>query len=192
MPCRSQKENKVESERKKARVKISCFKPKLGKACRLPWLPEFLGFSTKYDLRWHQLAAAWSQASVSHQTEVQSWQWKHQILAARPVVSDKALAIWLFRKRIPTEMESSETSKVLIRKKRSIVCADRHTGGLKRELLSLALVVKSFTSDWYLNLCAGTQAQPKSSLGLESTWLGLKPGHNPQSSNEGHTPGFWT
>lgn len=76
------------------------------------------------------------------------------------MVSDKALAIWLFRKRIPTEMESSETSQVLIRRKRSIVCADRHTGGLKRESLSLALVVKSFTSDWYLNLCAGTLAQP--------------------------------
>ena len=61
------------------------------------------------------------------------------------MVREKALALWLFRKRIPTKMESSETGKVLMRRKRSIVCADRHTVGL-REPLSLALVVKSFTS----------------------------------------------
>ena len=39
--------------------------------------------------------------------------------------------------------------------------------------------MKLFTSDWDLNPCAGTQTQPKSSLGLEPTWPGLEPRQNP-------------
>ena len=49
----------------------------------------------------------------------------HQILASGLVVSDKALALWLCKKRIPTKMESSETSKVFIGRKNSIVYVDR-------------------------------------------------------------------
>ena len=41
----------------------------------------------------------------------------HQILASGLVVSDKALALWLCKKRIPTKMESSQT-KYLLRGKR--------------------------------------------------------------------------
>ena len=39
-------------------------------------------------------------------------------------------------------------------------------------------VLKPFTTGWDLNPCAGTQTQPKSSLALEPTWLGLEPGLN--------------
>ena len=39
--------------------------------------------------------------------------------------------------------------------------------------------LKLFTSDWDLNPHAETQTQLKSSLGLEPTWLGLKPSQNP-------------
>ena len=40
-------------------------------------------------------------------------------------------------------------------------------------------VLKPFTTDWDLNPCAGTQTQPKSSLALEPTWLGLEPKPKP-------------
>ena len=62
------------------------------------------------------------------------------ILAIRPVVSDKALALQLCR-RVPTKLESSETSKVFVKggKKKNTVYVDRHMGRL-RELLSHALM----------------------------------------------------
>ena len=50
------------------------------------------------------------------EVEPGSWQWKHQILAIRPVISDKGPSA--LQKRIPTKMESSETRKVFTRKKR--------------------------------------------------------------------------
>ena len=40
------------------------------------------------------------------------------------------------------------------------------------------VLVKPFTTDWDLKPCAGTWIQPKPSLGLELTWLGLKPSQN--------------
>ena len=40
-------------------------------------------------------------------------------------------------------------------------------------------LVKLFISAWDLNPRAGTRSQPKSSLKLEPTWLGLKPSQNP-------------
>ena len=40
------------------------------------------------------------------------------------------------------------------------------------------VLVKPFTTDWDLNPCAGTWIQPKPSLGLELTWLGLEPSQN--------------
>ena len=49
---------------------------------------------------------------------VGSWQWKHQILVARPVVSDKGPGPSAMQKRIPTKKESSEASKVFIKRKR--------------------------------------------------------------------------
>ena len=42
------------------------------------------------------------------------------------------------------------------------------------------MVPKPFTSDWDSNPCAGTRPQSKPCLGLEPTWLGLKPSQNPQ------------
>ena len=79
----------------------------------------------------------WSKASVPQpEIEVSSQKWEHQILAVRPVVNDKALALRLCRKRIPTKTKSSET-KYLSRgrkKKESTVCADRHTGELRERV----------------------------------------------------------
>ena len=62
------------------------------------------------------------------------------ILATRPVVSNKALGLQLCIKRIPTEMESSETSKVLIRRKKRVryMWIDTQT---PRVSLSCALMV---------------------------------------------------
>ena len=39
--------------------------------------------------------------------------------------------------------------------------------------------MKLFTSDWDLNLYAGTPAQPKPRVGPKPTWLGLEPSPNP-------------
>ena len=43
-----------------------------------------------------------------------------------------------------------------------------------------SLLLKLFTTDWDLNPCAGNRTQQKPCLGLEPTWLGLKPSRNPQ------------
>ena len=61
-------------------------------------------------------------------TEVGSRWWEHWILATRPVVSDKALALWLCRERIPTKMESSETTKVLIKRRKEYVWINAREG----------------------------------------------------------------
>ena len=42
------------------------------------------------------------------------------------MISDKALALQLCRKRTPTNTGSSGASKICIRRKKSIVCVDRH------------------------------------------------------------------
>ena len=67
--------------------------------------------------------------------EAGSRQWKQQILALRPMVSDKGPGP-LALQRTSTEMERSEASEVFIRRKKSIVCVDRHTARLGRESLS--------------------------------------------------------
>ena len=58
------------------------------------------------------------------------WQLKHQILATRPVVSDKGPGPLALQKRIPIKMESSETIKVLIKGGKCMVYVDRHMGKL--------------------------------------------------------------
>ena len=88
--------------------------PQLGKALALPWLSEFPGFSSKYNVRWPQPAVAWSRVSVSEpEIKVRSRQWEHQILATRPVVSGKGPGPLALQKRIPTKMESSEINCLL-------------------------------------------------------------------------------
>ena len=77
----------------------------------------------RIDLMWPQPAVAleWgldSQAEV----EAGSRQWKHWILATRPVVSDKGPGPSALQKRISTKMESSEASKVFIRRKEYSTC----------------------------------------------------------------------
>ena len=52
----------------------------------------------------------------------------NQILATILVVIDNGLGPSALQKRISTKMESSEASKVFIKKKKSIVCVDRHMG----------------------------------------------------------------
>ena len=53
------------------------------------------------------------------------------VRASRPVVSDKSPGPSALQKRIPTKMESSETSKVFIRREKSTVHVDRHRGRLR-------------------------------------------------------------
>ena len=69
-----------------------------------------------------------------------SQQWKHQILATRPVVSDKDP--FGFAEKNPPKLESDETSKVFIKeKKKSTVHVDRHKGELReKESLSCPLM----------------------------------------------------
>ena len=49
-----------------------------------------------------------------------SQQWKHQILATRPMVSDKGPGPSALQKRIPTKMESTEISKVFIKRNKRV------------------------------------------------------------------------
>ena len=70
------------------------------------------------------------------ETEARSRQGEHQILATRAVVSDKALPFY-FAKKNSHKMESSETSEVFIRRKRSPVRVGRHRSKL-RERKSLS------------------------------------------------------
>ena len=72
------------------------------------------------------------------------WQLKHQILAARPVVSDKGPDPLALQKRIPTKMESSKTSKVLMKGETYTVYVDRHMGRLRES--------PSVTPLWQLEL----------------------------------------
>ena len=52
-------------------------------------------------------------------------------IATRPVVSDKGAGPLTLQKRISTKKESSEASKVFIRRKNSTVCVDRQMGRLR-------------------------------------------------------------
>ena len=58
-------------------------------------------------------------------------QWKHKILVTRPVVSDKSPGPLALQKRIPRKMESSEASKVCIKREKGIIHVDRHRGRLR-------------------------------------------------------------
>ena len=78
------------------------------------------------------LACNGLERSLGSQPEVEAgslWR-KHQILATSPVVSDKGPGPLALQKRIPTKMESSETSKVLIKGGKCMVYVDRHMGKL--------------------------------------------------------------
>ena len=55
--------------------------------------------------------------------------WEHRILATRLVVSNKVLSLQLCKKGIPTKTERSETSQVLIRRRR-VQYVRIDTGGL--------------------------------------------------------------
>ena len=59
---------------------------------------------------------------------------KHWTLASRPVVSDKGSGPLLLPKRISRKMESSETSKVFIKREKSIVRVERHTGRFRKRV----------------------------------------------------------
>ena len=67
---------------------------------------EFPGFRTTYDL---QVALACSTLKQGYSSppeiEVRSQQWECWILATRPVVSDKVLALQLFRREFPQRQE---------------------------------------------------------------------------------------
>ena len=48
----------------------------------------------------------------------QSERWKHQLLATRPVDSDEGPGPSVWQNRVPTKVESTETSKVFIKRKK--------------------------------------------------------------------------
>ena len=52
---------------------------------------------------------------------------------SQPLDHGSVTRLWLFSfaKIIPTKTESSETSKVMIRRKKGTVCVNRHIGGLR-------------------------------------------------------------
>ena len=78
-----------------------------------------------------QPATAWSGASIPSQRLSQV----ALVRASRPVVSDKSPGPSALQKRIPTKMETSETSEVFIkREKIRTVCVDRCTGRLRRRV----------------------------------------------------------
>ena len=68
---------------------------------------------------WPRPAAAWSRASVPWPEIVSGsrW-WEHQILATRPVVSDKALAIQLCGKEFPQRWKTVKEVRYLLRGER--------------------------------------------------------------------------
>ena len=83
------------------------------------------------DLRWPLSACSGLGQGLGSQPENGPWseQWKQQLLATRPVDSDEGPGPLAWQNRIPTKVESSETSKVFIKRKK-VVCVDRHTGRL--------------------------------------------------------------
>ena len=73
---------------------------------------------------WSRRASAcsgleWGLGSQS-ETEAGSRQWRHQILTARPVVGDKGPDPSALQKRISTKTESTEASKVFIRREKRV------------------------------------------------------------------------
>ena len=50
------------------------------------------------------------------------------------MVSDKYRGPSILQERISTKMESSETSKVFIKREKSIVCVERHTGRFRKRV----------------------------------------------------------
>ena len=72
------------------------------------------------------------------ETEAKPRLWEHQILTARPVVSDEALALWLFRKEFPQRRKTVKQVKCLLGGgKKSRVRVDRHIGGLRDRVAPL-------------------------------------------------------
>ena len=62
------------------------------------------------------------------------------MLATRPVVSDKGTGPTSLQKRTSAKTQSSEASKVFIKREKSTVCVNRHMGRLReRESLSSTL-----------------------------------------------------
>ena len=100
-------------------------------------LPSMRSHRVRRD--WSDLAAAascwtlvsvwdWSQAAsvctcleqgLDSQPEIEAgWrQWKYQILATKPVISDEDSGVWLYRKEFP-QRQSSGSSKQLIKRKK--------------------------------------------------------------------------
>ena len=106
---------------------------------------------------WYQVALAcngleWGLGSQP-EIEAASQQWKHQILATTQVVSDKGLGPSAMQKRIPTKIESSEASRIFIKRKKRVQYMWIDTeAGLEREWLSHVLMAV-WTTLWSLSSC---------------------------------------
>lgn len=92
---------------------------------------EFRRISYHSDLRWPQPAMTWSGAWVpSWGLKLGSGGWKYQIVATRPVVSDKRPGLQLRRTEFPQRKRVVRQVKYL-RWEKSTVCVDRPMGRLR-------------------------------------------------------------
>ena len=89
---------------------------------------------------WLLLSVAFACSSLKHglvswpEIEVRPWQWEHWLLTTRPRWPvTRPWPIRCVEVNFHIEMESSETSKVFIRRKRAHV--DRHMGGLRERVM---------------------------------------------------------
>ena len=62
--------------------------------------------------------------------EVWPWWWEHQILPAKPRISDKALTLRLCRKELPQSWKVVKQVSVF-RRKKNTACVYRHASGLR-------------------------------------------------------------
>ena len=62
----------------------------------------------------------WSGASFPARNGAGSWWWRQQMVATRPMVSDKGPGPLALRKRISTKTESSEATEVFINRKKRV------------------------------------------------------------------------
>ena len=90
---------------------------------------------------WSRMASACSglEQGFGSQPEidVESWQWKHWILASRLLVIDKALALQFCRKEFSQRWKLVKQVKVFIRRKKNTVYVDRHMGGYRERTMPL-------------------------------------------------------
>ena len=99
--------------------------------------------------------------------EVSPWWWEHQILPAKPRVSDRALTLRLCRKELPQSWKVVKQVSVF-RRKKNTACVYRHASGLRElcprgclnhlygaflpgVLWAISLICLSWVHLWYIS-----------------------------------------